>query len=331
MSAETTKDNTRDVVLRNADLEVVITPTKGADIYAVIDRATGVDVLFKTPWGRREPVGIPPYGDSQADWLARYAGGWQILLPHAGPAEEYDGVVRGYHGEAALLPWDLSTSSETSVTLTVDLFTVPLQVTREIRLDGPSLQVTDTVVNQSDVPVSYAWVHHPAFGPPFAGPACRIQTGAGTLITDATAPGTVLGSDRVMSTDDVRTSTGEQFDLTSLPGPDTPREIFAALTDFDVNGWFTLTNTELGFGVRMDWDAEVLPHAWFWQECHATAGFPWFRRAYAVGIEPANVLPGTGDANGTYRRGDAALLDPGQAKTADLRMTRFDAAPGRTV
>lgn len=317
-------DASADLVLSSADLDVVITPAKGADIYAVIDRASGVDVLFKTPWGRRDPAGVPPYGDSQADWLVRYAGGWQILFPHAGPEREYGGVRRGYHGEAAILPWRVTRSSATSAVLTVELFTVPVGVSREIRIEGPCLHLTDTLVNRASVPVEYTWVQHPGFGAPFAGPECRIHTGARTLITDADAPGTVFSPDQVMPTADVRTAAGEPFDLASLPEPDKPREIFAALTDFDRNGWFTLTNDELGFGMRMEWDAGVLPHAWFWQECHATAGFPWFRRAYAVGIEPANALPGTGEVDGR-RRGEAPLLEPGGTQAAQLTLTRFGA------
>ncbi|MBO0810854.1 MAG: DUF4432 family protein [Microlunatus sp.] len=317
--------DTSDLILRNDHLEVVITPSKGADVYAVIDRATGIDVLFKTPWGRHDPrAGEPPYGGSQAGWLARYAGGWQMLLPHAGPERQYADVLRGFHGEAAIVPWNVNRSSATSAVLGVDLFTVPFQVTRDIRLDGPALHVTDTVVNCSTVPVEYMWVQHPAFGPPFAGPACKIDSGARRLITDADAPGTALGPNLTMPIDDVRTTAGESFDLASLPGPDSRREIFAALIDFD-DGWFTLTNHELGFGIRMDWDTATFPYAWFWQECHATAGFPWFGRAYAVAIEPANVLPGTGEAGDGLRRGDPAILEPACSRSARLTLTRFGA------
>lgn len=314
-----------DLVLRSAELEVVVMPAKGADIYAVIDRATGIDVLFKTPWGRRDPVALPPYGNSQADWLARYAGGWQILLPHAGPERDYDGVRRGYHGEAALLPWTVTESSDSSAILTVELFTVPLQLTRELTLDGPSLRVTDTLVNLSHIAVEYSWVQHPAFGPPFAGPGCRIRTGARTMVTDSEAPGTLLGPDAVMSTTDVRTAAGEPYDVMRLPSPDAPREVFAALTDFDDDAWFTMINKDLDFGIRMDWDARVLPYAWLWQECHATTGFPWYRRAYAAAIEPANVLPGTGRVNDRLQRGDAPVLEPGGTRSLQLTLTRIDA------
>ena len=41
-------------VLSSSVLSVVVVPDKGADIYSITDLATGIDVLFKTPWGWRE-------------------------------------------------------------------------------------------------------------------------------------------------------------------------------------------------------------------------------------------------------------------------------------
>jgi hypothetical protein len=43
------------VVLSNGLVEVVVLPGKGADIYSMIDLETGIDVLFKTPWGLQPP------------------------------------------------------------------------------------------------------------------------------------------------------------------------------------------------------------------------------------------------------------------------------------
>ena len=59
------------VTLRSHELEIVLLPSKGADIYSIIDRASGIDVLFKTPWGWRDPRLLPSAADSQLDWLTR--------------------------------------------------------------------------------------------------------------------------------------------------------------------------------------------------------------------------------------------------------------------
>ena len=47
------------VVLESDRLRVTVLPDKGADIYELVDLASGVDLLFKTPWGLRPP-GAPP-------------------------------------------------------------------------------------------------------------------------------------------------------------------------------------------------------------------------------------------------------------------------------
>src|SRR5580658_9147951 len=70
------------LTLRNAHLEVTVLPDKGADIYALVHRPTGVDVMFKSPWGLRAPGLWPAAATSMERWLEAYGGGWQLLLPN---------------------------------------------------------------------------------------------------------------------------------------------------------------------------------------------------------------------------------------------------------
>ena len=189
-----------------------------------------------------------------------------------------------------MVAWTLENASETTASLTVNLMTAPLRLHRQVSLDGPNLDVTDTVHNLSPDPVEFMWVQHPAFGAPFVDEHARIDTGASTFISDPAAPGTVLPADAVFDFPRATDITGAAVDLRVVPGEDEAREVFGALTDFE-DTWFSITSPTAGFGVRMEWDPDAYPHAWFWQECHASKGFPWFRRAYAIAIEPANVLP----------------------------------------
>ncbi len=304
--------------LRSDEIDVVLLPAKGADIYSFTDRASGIDVLFKTPWGWRDPRSLPAAADSQADWPARYAGGWQILFPNAGPERTVDGVRRGFHGEAAVVPWTVLEQDAAGTRLTVNLTTAPVRLERTVTVSGPDLHVVDSVQNLSADPVAYMRVQHPAFGAPFIDGHCRIDTSARTLIPDVQAPGTLLPADAVLDFPDA----GPQIDLRAVPAPDERREVFAALTD-STDAWFSIVSPSAGgFGVRMDWDAAVYPHAWFWQECHAGKGFPWFRRAYALAVEPANALPGAGPV-GRWHRGPAATLAGGASVTTALRLSRI--------
>jgi hypothetical protein len=59
------------------------------------------------------------------------------------------------------------------------------------------------------------------------------------------------------------------------------------LTDFE-SYWASISNPDLDLTVRLDWDGTLLPHAWFWQELNGMEGWPWFRRARVMAIEPSS-------------------------------------------
>ncbi|HVX44417.1 MAG TPA: DUF4432 family protein [Mycobacteriales bacterium] len=307
--------------LTSADLLVEVLAGKGADIYRIIDRASGIDVLFKTPWGLRDPSLAPSRATSMEAWTERYPGGWQVLCPNADFERIVEGTRWDYHGEAAMLPWHVRSVTETSISLAVRLFTAPLDIEREISVRGPVIEIHERVTNNSPDEQYFEWVHHPAFGPPFAGGGCRLATGARTLLSDAKATGNLLQADTVNSWPHAKTAAGGTADLSVLAGPESRQEIFACLTDF-TEPYFALTNPQLGFGVALRWPAEIFPHAWFWQEFHASKGFPWFRRAYSAAIEPSNVIPGSGRIE-DRQRGGGAVLAGGESSEAKLTFSRF--------
>src|SRR5690349_10367242 len=86
--------------LENDQLQVAVLPDKGADIYALVHRPSGRDVLMRTPAGLQ-----PPGPEPQRTFLERYEGAWQELFPNVGDACEYRGARLPMHGEVALLPW----------------------------------------------------------------------------------------------------------------------------------------------------------------------------------------------------------------------------------
>lgn len=303
-------------------LAVDVRPDKGADITAVIDVASGIDVLFHAPWGAPELASAPTTGDSHVDWLARYGGGWQQLVPNAGPERVVDGVRRGFHGEAAVVGWEVSSADPTRAAMSVDLVTAPLHLTRQLDVGGPTLQVTDTVTNTGTVALPVMWVQHPGFGAAFADEHTTLTTGARSFLADAEHPGTALAADRkaafphgISAADPTVT-----LDLSSIPGPHSGRAVFGCLLEF-TDAWFALDSPTAGFGIRFDWDVRTFPYAWFWQECHASPGFPWYQQAYVVAVEPANVIPGV-PAPGCPERGDTPLLAAAQTWTSVVRLTR---------
>lgn len=319
----------RGLVLRSEDVEVVLLPDKGADIYSWVDLRSGVDVLFKTPWGL--PPAVPNWApDSQSAWLARYPGGWQVLCPNGGAESTGPGGVRwGFHGEACLAAWDVDgTGAHIGAgwaELSTRLHRAPLRLRRRLHLSGRLLTITESVTNTSPDELELMWSHHPAFGAPFLEPGCVISTGARTVVADDEAPGSLLTAGSRHAWPNVSTKDDERLDLSAVPDAEQPRDQFAYLTDFD-DGWFAITNPRLGFGVGMRWPLEVFPHAWFWQEMHGSPGYPWWREAYVCAIEPASTIPGQGIAAARAKDANLVRLRGGETRSVKVEAVLFPAS-----
>lgn len=308
------------LTLATDSVAVTVLPDIGCDIYSVRCLRTGIDVLAKSPWGLRRQS-APLYAATSLEaYLGRYPGGWQLLLPNAGaPAFEH-GVEWGFHGEACLLPWDEEARTENSITLSTKLTRAPITVRRVLSVSGGSFHVDETVTNRSEDTIEVVWAHHPAFGPPFIGESTVLTTGARTFVTDASSghlpPNESFawpaGSDR----------DGNAVDLEQLPGLG-KTACFGYLTDFETP-FFSLTNRMLNLGVAVRWSGELLPHAWYWQERQATAGYPWFREMDVVAVEPASNFPGVGVTELRQAGRCPLTLAPRNARTALVEMTVFN-------
>lgn len=308
------------VSIGSSELRVDTLPSKGFDIYSIWDVRTGMDLLFKTPWGWRDPAWSPPMGSRSADWLSRYPGGWQILSPNAGDDSISDPGVEGFHGEAAITAWTVSDRSLTSVTAEVHLMTAPLTLRRTISVETDQIVVSESVINRSPDSVAFHWVHHPAFGAPFLGEGGRIALNAKSIVPEPGRSG-MDTVDALQAWPNLSTPTAD-LDLSLLPGQSSRREVFATLAEFET-GEYRIVNDELNVGIALAWDLEIFPYTWFWQEIHASEGFPWFRQAYVIAIEPSSLIPGTGRVGG-LQRGRRLRIEPHREATTVLVATVFD-------
>src|SRR5262245_12678897 len=139
------------VVLENERLRVAVLPAKGGDVVELVDLESGADVLFKAPWGLRPPGSPPREGSGDIEFVWNYEGGWQELFPNVNDACTVDGVAVPFHGEAALLPWDVEVlDEEAAVRLTVRLDVLPFRLERVLRLrpDAAELEVEGTATNE---------------------------------------------------------------------------------------------------------------------------------------------------------------------------------------
>ena len=324
------------VILENGSLQAVILPDKGADIYRLIYKEKNLDVLWKTPWGRKRPgPGVPSIQQSQAAWLEAYAGGWQEIFPNGGPTCVYKGADLGFHGEASMTSWDAvplpsPDSRSAAVRFSTRLARSPFRIERTMSLtaDRPVLLIHERITNEGDEPMDYMWGHHPAFGEPFLSGDCRIDIGAASLISDDgyDPPFNPMALNREYSWPTVERD-GKATDLSKVPPRDRPQALFAYFKDFE-SGWYAITNTKLGLGVGLTWPVEVFPYAWFWQELSACSGYPWYRAAHTMAIEPFTSYPGQGLANVMEKTKTHRVLKPGETVEAELRFVFFKSTRG---
>lgn len=296
--------------LRTDELEVQLDPDRGADILGVVDRQTGSQILYRTPWADSAQLGVwAP--DSRQAWVAAYRGGWQLLCPNAGDASERKGGTWGFHGEACMLRWTVVESAPTEAQLSVRLSQAPLSIRRHVEVFGASLRVRDTVRNEGRVPVAVSVLEHVAFGAPLVGPGASLWSGARSLrAADRPWPGLAPYAEAAFAA----------LAPMSLPEGGPGQAGLGFLTDFD-DHWAAITSCDADLGVALAWNGETLPHAWLWLEGNATEGLPWYRSEYIVGIEPTSTIPATGVEAVEREGGNLIELAPGDETSSTVTLT----------
>jgi hypothetical protein len=315
-------------------VQAVILPDKGADVYQLIYKPKAVDVLWKTPWGLKHPApGLPSAGESPAAWMEVYPGGWQEIFPNGGTPCTYKGAPLGFHGEASMTAWDFdfhTGDDAAEIRLTTRLARTPFRMQRTLRVesDRPVLIVRERITNEGDQPMEYMWGHHPAFGEPFLSGDCRIDIGAARLLADDEydPPFNPLELNRRYDWPQAERQ-GKTVDLSRVPARSKPQALYGYFQDFE-SGWFGVTNTALGFGAGMTWPVEVFPYAWFWQELSASSGYPWYRAAHTMAIEPFSSIPGQGLVKVIEKTGTQRKLDAGASVSAELRFVFYESTRG---
>ena len=289
--SESMHNGWRALTLSSDLLEVVVLPDKGADIYALTDRASGIDPLFKAPWGLQPPGSPPREGSAGEAFLANYEGAWQELFPNTNDACAYRDALLPFHGEVATLPWSWSAEGgedAVAVRLSVDCRQTPFRLERLMRLPygERALVLEESVRNTSAEPAHFVWGHHCVLGPPLVAAGAELRVPCRTIVTISD-----LWEDTARLAPGQRshwpTASGrdcDAVDLSRIPGPEAGSHDDVYLTDFD-GGWAEVRNPALETGFRLEWDPAVFRWLISWQPFGGAHSMP-LRGAYALGIEP---------------------------------------------
>ena len=283
-------DDLRTVILENELLRITFLADQGSDIIEFLYKPKDIDFLWRSPLASRRTRPFVPASPIHRPFLDHYAGGWQELFPHAGPGTTYLKADLGFHGEVWGLPWEheivKDQAEEVVVRFRVRTVRMPFYLEKSVslRTQESTLRFHEVVVNEGKTPLQFMWGHHPAFGPPFLdghcvldAPACRVQIGEELL------PWPVDFKGR---------------DHSRLVPEESAGEVMKYLHDLR-EGWVALTNPNKLLGIGLVFDPRVFRYVWLWQEFEYTREYPWFGRAYVLGVEPHSSLPDAHQSGGS--------------------------------
>lgn len=311
-------------ILRSDRLTVEVLPGRGATVLSIVDRTSGVDVLWRPRWGvpHRDAPDLP--GSSEAVSMGRYPGGWSSLFPNAGAPSIEHGVEWPMHGEVWLAPFD-GVADVSTWAGEIMLTRSPFRFAKRIAVEGGTVTVIETATNVGAEDVEVVWNQHPALGAPLIGPETTIESNARRVlgdVGDARLDPALANSSWPVH----HPPAGPPTDLRRLPAARSGERRRAFLTGFPDDGAHAaVENPRLGLRVRLRWSATEFPYAWYWLEAGGRTGFPWYGDAYVLGIEPCTSYP-TGGL-GAIRRlsGTQVMIPAGTTATRSLAITVEDA------
>ena len=325
----------RAVTLENKWIAVTVLADKGADIYQLVYKPHNLDVLWKAAWGLKDSGSVAfPSSDPLTAWMDYYPGGWQELFPNGGSACTYKGGQLPFHGEVANIPWNYEIVEESGrdVAARFDVHTVrtPFHLERVMSLvaDGPILVIRERLTNEGAEEMEFMWGHHPAYGAPFLSEHCRLDIPARHYEADDRydSPNNPIQQGSRWYWPQVEDKQGRKFDI-SRPHPEGAKtSMLGYFTDL-AEGWYAITNTQLGVGIGLTWPLEIFPYVWCFQEYNGTFGYPFFGRWYTLAVEPVSSYPGQG-LEVAVQKGTARRLAPGESLEMELKVVFFNSTGG---
>jgi hypothetical protein len=326
-TAESAIAGWRAVTVTGELLEIVVLPERGAEIHALRDRRSGVDVLFHAPWGLAPPGAAPRAGADGHGFLERYAGGWQELFPSVNDPTTYDGAAIPFHGEVALLPWEVA-DDDGDLVCSVECRMAPFSLERRMRLEGDALVLEEMVTNRSERTAHFVWGHHCVVGPPFLERGCRLDAPVRTVVTIAE-----MWEDSARLTPGQRSEwphaagrDGGTIDLREVPGTEARSHDDVYFTDVTA-GYVAVGNPRLGMTFRLEFDPAVFRWIISWQPYGGAHAEP-LAGSYALGIEPWTGRLALGEA---VAAGEAQAIGGGETFSTSLRARVIHDDEGRTA
>ena len=171
MPANTLYRSRRAATIENSDLQLTVLEG-GGHIAEVRHKSSGVNPLWTPPWPSIDPVNYQASNDTtygagvESQLLAGIMGHNLCLDIFGGPSAEEFAAGLQPHGEASIVAYELD-AKDNELTAAATLPEARLRVERRLRLNGPAIQIWESVENLTATDRAVAWTQHVTLGPPF--------------------------------------------------------------------------------------------------------------------------------------------------------------------
>ncbi len=299
------------VMLENAWLRVLATPSVGAHIVSLEYRPHSREWLWRNP---RIPLTTPVYG---ADFDAYWSGGIDAFFPTCYPSV-YEGVRVPEGGDVWSIPWETQSATDhngCTVTFKTSgrIWPVAFERTLSMDHDRPVLRLTFSMRNDGSTRLPFLFGLHPALA---IEQGYRFDLPPGTVRVDEVG-GTNMGTvGQTFEWPFLPGATGDPIDMRMMRGRDDGSFGGHFFTPHDRDLWWALTDVKDRVGIGLVADGEAFRGLWLWQVFGGWGGYhhlvaePW--TGYPITLEGAMIL------------GTIPWVEPGQTMRVTMEMVCYE-------
>jgi Domain of unknown function (DUF4432) len=247
----------------------------------------GKQIFATSPYGKVEPAELA----DETEWVKAWNGGWQLAIPNAGSKSLNGDYPQGFHGNASQDRWQVELISEKSISLRWQK--EELDVSRNIQLLENKIAVECAIANIGSSEREIIITEHLIFGDEFIKGPIALHP----VQNSAFVPLDYYGNRTSAQWENWGTTGWEE-----LSNEDPPR-----MGVLKTSGISLISGS---IQATVDWNSQILPYLWLWQEFGKSVGEPWNGLVQALGIEPAMTDNGLGMSE-ALRTKQALRLAPG--------------------
>jgi hypothetical protein len=235
---------------------------------------------------------------TEADWVARWRGGWQLCFPTTGQADAEATPAQGFHGVASQAPWEVVEVTPDRVRLRWE-DALGLSAERTWRLTDDGLEALTSAENRGPAARDLAVAEHLVLGGDVLaavldGAVLTLGVPAGSRLAPLDYDGIPTGPAVVWP--------GDPAARWAVVDAATPARVTAITPGGGsdgadgASGRYRVTVRGPHVEASVAWAG--LPHALIWEELAMSTEAPWNGEVVALGLEPTSTPHGAGTAAG---------------------------------